>query len=76
MAAIINPDGSLDVPVTVTTRALAGDGSLTLWPGEPGYDEAAAGAIPADQHPLRKPRDFRRAAELAALFQTWDRATG
>jgi hypothetical protein len=76
MAAIKNHDGSIEIPIGTTTRGLAGDGSITLQPGDAGYAEAEAAAVPAELHPLRKPRDTQRAAQLEARFATWDhRAT-
>lgn len=72
MAAIKRPDGSLELPLSVNAPGLSGDGTEILRPGDAGYDEAAATAIPADQHPFLRPRDLRRSAELAALFGTWD----
>lgn len=76
VAAIKHPDGTIDLPVTVHAPGLTADGIQTLRPGDPGYDEADADTIPADQHPLLRPRDMRRAAELDAMFARWDaRAT-
>lgn len=76
MAAILYPDGHVEVPVTVHAAGLAADGTQVLRPGDPGYDEAAATAVAADQHPLLRPRDTARAAELDATFTGWDtRAT-
>ncbi len=43
-----------------------------LHPGDDGYDEAAATAIPLDRHPLLGPDDDARDAELEALFRAWD----
>lgn len=73
MTAIRNADGTVDVPVTAAGPGVFGDGVTTLQPGDPGYDEAAATAIPADQHPLLRPRDHARAAALEAMFATWER---
>ncbi|WP_067826092.1 hypothetical protein [Actinomadura kijaniata] len=72
MAAIVYPDGHVEVPITAVGDHLAADGVQTLWPGDNGYDQAAAAALPADQHPLLAPRNHRRAAELEALFAAWD----
>jgi hypothetical protein len=72
MAAIMNPDGTVEVPVTAAGPGLFGDGQVTLRPGDHGYEAAAAAAIPADQHPLLRPRDLARAAELESLFAAWE----
>jgi hypothetical protein len=72
MTAIMRPDKTLEVPVSVTGPGLAADGTRILRPGDPGYQQLAATAIPADQHPLRAGRNPVRAAELDALFSRWD----
>lgn len=68
MTAILHSDGRVEVPVTAQAPSLAGDGTQVLRPGEPGYEEAAAAAVPADQHPLFQPRDMAHTAELDAMF--------
>jgi hypothetical protein len=75
MAAIMNEDGSVTVPIAVAQPGLYGDGAATLRPGEDGYDQAAATSIRAQDHPLLSSNDPVRSAELAALFATWERAS-
>lgn len=68
VAGVIHPDGAVDVPVTAAGPGVFGDGVTTLRPGDAGYDQAAATAIPAEQHPLLQPHDRARAAALEAMF--------
>lgn len=65
--------GTLHRPVTATAPGLFGDGIETIQPDHPGYAETAETAIPAEEHPLLQPGNPARAAELGALFDSWER---